>query len=247
MISSRGTFASVSPTASSSAGDAAALSHGELLRRKIALASGGMLAALDRYWSQPDIAERYPELLFHIHCLVRATVPAMEAARRKAEELAPSDPVARAVEAYLAHHIPEELHHDDWLLDDLEVLGVPRESVWRRVPSPGAAALIGSVYYWVLHAHPVAWFAYAGVTEGHPPSAEFLLKFIEDTGLPPDAFRTYLKHAQLDPHHSREMYEVLDELPLTSEQTALLGVVAFQTLHHVAALFEALTAQPCTT
>ncbi len=200
-----------------------------------------MFVALDRFWSQSDIAERYPELLFHLHCVVRATVPAMETARRAAEARSASDPVAAGVAAYLARHIPEELHHDDWLLDDIEALGVPRETVLTRVPPPAAAALIGSVYYWVLHAHPIAWMGYAAVTEGHPPSAEYLRAVMERTGLPREAFRTYLKHAQLDPHHSREMYEVLDRLPLTAEHTSLLGVVAFQTIRHVSALFSGLT------
>jgi hypothetical protein len=230
------------PTASCSTTQPAAAGHGDVLRRKIALANGRMRAALERFWSQPDLALRYPELLFHIHCVVRATVPAMEAARREAQARAASDPVARAVESYLARHIPEELHHDDWLLDDIEVLGVPRAGIWRRVPSQPAAALIGSVYYWVLHAHPVAWMGYAAVTEGHPPSADYLGAVIQRTGLPRDAFRTYLKHAQLDPHHSRDMYAALDAMPLTPEQTALLGVVAFRTMQNLAALFEGLTA-----
>ena len=224
------------PTASCRAGLA-----GDLLKRKVDLASGELFAALDRFWSQDDIAERYPELLFHIHCVVRATVPAMEAARRVAEARSGSDPVAAGMARYLGRHIPEELHHDDWLLDDIEALGVPRETVLRRVPPPAAAALIGSVYYWVLHAHPVAWMGYAAVTEGHPPSAEYLRAVMDRTGLPRDGFRTYLKHAQLDPHHSREMYAALDDMPLTAEHMSLLGVVAFQTIHLVAALFTALT------
>ena len=212
-----------------------------LLRRKIRLASGGMFGALDRFWSQPDLAERYPELLFHIHCVVRATVPAMEAARRRAEELAASDPVARGVAAYLAHHIPEELHHDEWLLDDMVALGAQKDAVLARIPSAPAAALVGTLYYWALHAHPVAWMGYAAVTEGHPPSDQFLVDTMERTGIPPEGFRTYLKHARLDPHHSREMDEALDALPLTPEHTALIGVVAFQTMHDLAALFEGLT------
>jgi len=215
--------------------------HGEFLKHKVHLASRDMFVALDRFWSQDDIAERYPELLFRIHCVVRATVPAMEAARKAAEARSGSDPVAAAMAAYLAHHITEELHHDDWLLDDIEALGVSRESVLKRVPPPAAAALIGSVYYWVLHAHPVAWMGYAAVTEGHPPSGEFLCELMERTGLPREGFRTYLKHAQLDPHHSREMYAALDSMPLTAEHTSLLGVVAFQTIGHVATLFTALT------
>jgi hypothetical protein len=220
--------------------------HSEILRRKIRLASGRMFDALDRFWSQPDLVERYPELLFHIHCVVRATVPAMEAARRRAEELSASDPVAAGVADYLARHIPEELHHDEWLLDDMVALGASQEEVLHRIPSATAATLVGTLYYWVIHAHPVAWMGYAAVTEGHPPSDRFLMEVMERTGIPRDGFRTYLKHARLDPHHAREMDETLDSLPLTAEHHALMGVVAFHTMHHLTALFEGLTGKELT-
>lgn len=200
-----------------------------------------MLDALNRFWSQPDLAVRYPELLFHMYCVVRATVPAMEAARKRAEELSATDTVASGVASYLARHIPEELHHDDWLLDDIVALGGSREELLRRIPPATAASAVGTVYYWVLHAHPVAWMGYASVSEGHPPSEQFLLDVMERTGIPNEGFRTYLKHARLDPHHAREMDETLDSLPLTAKHSALLGIVAFNTMHNVAAFFEALT------
>lgn len=217
------------------------LTQSRLLRRKIGLADGPMFDALDRFWSQPDLAARYPELLFHIYSVIRATVPIMEAARRRADELSPSDPVAAGVAAYLTHHIPEELHHDEWLLDDMVALGASREAVTRRVPPPAAAAMAGSLYYWVNHAHPVAWMGYAAVVEGHPPSESYLEEVRRRTGLPSEGFRTYLKHARLDPHHSRDMDEVIDRLPLTPEQSSLMGVVAFQTMQHITALFAGVT------
>jgi hypothetical protein len=217
------------------------LNHSQVLRRKIRLADGGMFDALNRFWSQPDLTSRYPELLFHIYCVVRASVPLMETALRRAEELAASDPVAAGVARYLAHHIPEELHHDEWLLDDIVALGASREAVLRRVPSPAAAAMAGSLYYWVIHAHPLAFMAYAAVIEGYPPSESYLEEVRRRTGLPAEGFRTYVKHARLDPHHAREMDEAIDRLPLTPEHNSLMGVVAFQTMHHLTALFEALT------
>ncbi len=217
------------------------LRHSQVLRRKIRLAGGGMFDALDGFWSQPDLGTRYPELLFHVYCVVRATVPLMETALRRAEELAGSDPVAAGIAEYLAHHIPEELHHDEWLLDDIVALGASRGDVLRRLPSPAAAAMIGSLYYWVIYAHPLAFLAYAAVVEGHPPSESYLEEVRQRTGIPAEGFRTYVKHARLDPHHAREMDEVLDRLPLTAEHNSLMGVVAFQTMHHLSALFGALT------
>jgi len=232
------------------------LSHSHVLRHKIALASGGMFDALDRFWGRRDLASKYPELLFHIYSAVRASVPLMETALRRATELAASDPVAAGVAEYLAHHIPEELHHDEWLLDDIlalsasgkSALGASREAVLRRLPPASAAAMVGSLYYWVIHIHPLAFLGYAAVIEGHPPSETYLEEVQRRTGLPPEGFRTYLKHARLDPHHSREMDEVIDRLPLTPDHTSLLGVVAFQTIHHLTALFEGLagTASPAT-
>ena len=213
----------------------------QLLRRKISLAGGPMFDALDRFWSQPDLATRYPELLFHIYSVIRATVPLMQAALHRAEDLSSADPVAAGVAAWLTHHIPEELHHDEWLLDDLIALGASREAVHRRIPSPAAAAMAGSLYYWVNHAHPVAFMGYAAVVEGHPPSEKYLTEVQLRTGIPAEGFRTYLKHARLDPHHSRDMDEVIDRLPLTQEHSVLMGVVAFQTIHHLTILFEGLT------
>jgi hypothetical protein len=165
----------------------------------------------------------------------------MEAACRRAGELSPSDPVAAGVADYLARHIPEELHHDEWLLDDMAALGASPDAVLRRIPSAAAASLVGTMYYWVLHAHPVAWMGYAAVVEGYPPSDRLLLDVMERTGIPPEGFRTYLKHARLDPHHAREMDETLDALPLATEHSALIGVVAFHTMQGVTALFEGVT------
>jgi hypothetical protein len=149
--------------------------------------------------------------------------------------------VAAGVAGYLAHHIPEELHHDEWLLDDIVALGASRGEVLRRLPPPAAAAMIGSLYYWVIHAHPLAFLAYAAVVEGHPPSESYLEEVRQRTGIPAEGFRTYVKHARLDPHHAREMDEVIDRLPLTPEHNSLMGVVAFQTMHHLTGLFGALT------
>ena len=176
--------------------EGATTGHSQILRHKIRLANGRMFDALDRFWTRSDLAARYPELLFHLHCVLRATVPAMEAARRKAEELSASDAAAAGVADYLARHIPEELHHDDWLLDDIAALGASRDEVLRRIPPATAATTVGTVYYWVLHAHPVAWMGYAAVAEGHPPSERFLLAVMERTGIPHEGFRTYLKHAR---------------------------------------------------
>ncbi|HEV2177761.1 MAG TPA: iron-containing redox enzyme family protein [Terriglobia bacterium] len=220
-----------------------ALRHSERLNGKIELVISGLNGASLNFWRHPRVCELYPELLFNIHCVIRASVPLMETARRAALDRAGSDAVAALVAAYLERHIPEEMHHDEWLLNDLRVLGKDPAEVLMRVPPVTAAALVGSQYYWALHAHPVAIMAYLAVLEGNPPSAPFLEEVIATTGLPREAFRTYLKHALLDPHHGAELNTTLDAMPLSEQHAVLLGVNAFQTVASLQAMFRELAEQ----
>jgi hypothetical protein len=200
-----------------------------------------LLLAADEYheaahtlWSHPRLRALFPEYLYRIHSIIRASVPVMEAARDRAGVLAANDPVCASLHAYLAQHVPEERHHDDWLLDDLEVLGVSRAAVWARQPSPTVAALVGAQYYWIQHHHPVAVLGYIAVLEGTPPTEEHVLGVMRATGLPADAFRTFIKHARLDPHHRDDLNEALDGMPLTDEQETLVTVNAIETQHWLA-------------
>jgi hypothetical protein len=182
------------------------------------------------FWTHPRLRDLFADYLVRVHTIIRASVPLMEAARDRARELGEGDAVAASLAAYLAHHIREERHHDEWLLADLEVLGVPREQVLARMPSPTVAALVGSQYYWIRHYHPVAVLGYIAVLEGTPPVAEHVEAVIARTGLPRDAFRTILKHAELDPHHRDGLDRALDALPLTADQSATIAISAFSTI-----------------
>ncbi len=219
---------------------ARALSHSQQLRRKIRLLSPWLDRSSRAFWAHPGVRELYPELLFNVHCIIRASVPLLETALGAAHARSDVDRVAALLAGYLSRHIPEERHHDDWLLEDLEVLGVERSQVLKRIPSPTAAALVGAQYYWVLHAHPVGVLGYVAVLEGNPPSPSFLEGVVARTGLPRAAFRTYFKHGSLDPQHGEDLNAALDSMPLTASQSALVGVSAFHTVGLLRALFDGL-------
>jgi hypothetical protein len=129
------------------------------LRNKLELVLPALLATDRQLIGHPELRGIYPEFLVMVHGIVRATVPLMETALTTARTL-PDDQVAALLADYLEHHIPEERGHDDWLLADLESIGVPRDQVLRRIPSPAIAALVGSQYYWVQHVHPVGLLGY---------------------------------------------------------------------------------------
>ena len=205
------------------------LPHSQLLRGKIRLAEPRLSAVARTFWTHPRVAELYPEFLFLVHTMIRGSVPMMLAAAEEARRR-PDDPVAAPLAAYYEHHAREEAHHDDWLLDDLEALGHPREEVLARLPSPTVAALVGAQYYWIHHVHPSAFLAYLAVLEGNPPEVEQLDAVRRRSGLPAAAFRTLIKHAHLDPHHRDDLDDTLDTLALTPALHALLGVAAFETI-----------------
>jgi hypothetical protein len=150
----------------------------------------------------------------------------------------PRDQVARGVAPYLERHIEEELGHDEWVLEDLEVLGVERSSVLSRVPTPAVACLVGAQYYWILHFHPVVVLGYLAVFEGHPSAPPLIEQLRTRTGFPAAAFRTLEEHSELDSAHREELDRVIDSLPLSSEHEVVLGLSSMSSVELMARCIE---------
>jgi len=211
------------------AGSSRALRPSVRLRGKIALVAPVFGKACERVFRHPRIVDLLPEYLIEIHAIIRSTTPLMEAGIATAEAMAPADPVAAGVAAYLRRHVEEEQLHDEWLLEDLEVLGVPRWTVLDRLPTATVASLAGAQYYWALHYHPITLLGYFAFSEGFPPSAALVEELIERTGFPRSAFRSFVVHGELDPGHLEEIDRTIDELPLAPGHEAALGVSAMTT------------------
>ena len=208
------------------------------LRRKLELVLPLLVEAGRRVWEHPRVRELYPEYLVTMHGVIRASVPLMERALGRARVAAVDDPAAAGLAAYLEHHVEEERGHDDWLLEDLAVLGRSREAVMSRVPPTSVAALVGAQYYWIEHYHPVAVLGYIGVLEGYPPAIEDVDTLMTRTGYEREAFRTLVRHSELDPLHAADFDEHLDRLPLTPEQAAVIGLSGIYTVHAFTHVFQ---------
>lgn len=202
--------------------------EGRRLRSKIELVRPVLGAAGHRLLGHPRIDALYPEYLLVSHSVVRASVPLMEAAASRAEAM--GEPAAGRLARYLRQHIAEELDHDEWLLEDLHSLGVDRATVLNRPPPAMVAALVGAQYYWLLHYHPIALLGYMAVLEGNPPSIEQIDALMATTGLPRQAFRTLVEHAEVDPGHGDQIFAMLDDLVLSEELSTVLGLSAMHTV-----------------
>jgi len=216
-----------------------AAAPGEGLRRKIRLAAPLVAPSAEAFWAHPQLRELFPQFLMAIHGSVSSTVPLMEAAIRETEHRQ-TDPVCAQLAGYFPKHMAEESEHEEWLLRDLEAIGIKRVEVLARLPNRAIAGMVGAQYYWILHAHPVALLGFFAVLEGHPPEVEHLLDVERRTALPAEAFRMLTYHAEVDQAHADELFALLDRLPLDVSHVELIGMSAFHTLAMLKVFFESL-------
>jgi pyrroloquinoline quinone (PQQ) biosynthesis protein C len=182
--------------------------------------------------SDPRLPQLYRDYLVAYHGILRATIPLLQTARREA--LTRDGSASRTLASYLERHIEEEAGEDEWLLQDLEVLGVGRSKVLEHVPSPNVARLVGAQYYWVLHVDPIAVLGYLAALERDPPSLELIDDLVRRTGHDRAAFRTLIAHAERDPDHAEELDDLLDRIELTDEQWLLVSLSAMNSVHMLA-------------
>jgi len=175
-----------------------------------------------------SLANDFRDYLLTLHSVIRASVPLMEAAEMNCLRLE-NDELQSALAKYYHRHAREEAHHDEWLLDDLEVIGVAREEVLSRKPSVAVAELVGSQYYWIHHWHPVCLLGYISFMEGYPPRRRQIDAWIVQTGYPETAFRTLAKHSYLDPYHRKALYATMDSLPLGEDHKEWITLNAIYT------------------
>jgi hypothetical protein len=219
------------------------MSYSRVLRVKLEWMRRPLDAALGQLWAESDQARAYPRFLIHLHQVIRASVPLMQAARARSVERAASDPLCAALAEYLAAHIDEERGHDDWTLDDLDATGVGRQAALASVPPAQTAALVGAQYYWIEHHHPVALLGYIFVLEDGPADADsFVDELRARSGFSDAAFRTMRHHGRLDAAHRADLDRFVDRLPLERTHKDAIGVSLAYTAASLAECILAITA-----
>jgi hypothetical protein len=200
-----------------------------------------LLRVSTQFWEHPDLPVIYPRYLAAMHTVIRASVPLMQDALEVTRERYLDEPCGRPLAAYLDKHIGEEMRHDDWLLEDLERLGVPRQAAVKHVPSLAVTAMVGAQYYYIRHVHPAVFLGYIAVLEGYPPSESQAAVAARHTGYPITAFRTLRKHAHLDPAHRQDLYRAIDSVPLDDTLHGLARANGLQTLNYLITLIGEIT------
>jgi hypothetical protein len=221
------------------------MSYSRVLRAKLEWMRRPLDAALERLWTESDQARAYSRFLVHLHHVIRASVPLMQAARLRSLERASSDPVCAGLAEYLAVHIDEERGHDEWALEDLDAAGVGRQAALACAPPAQTAALVGAQSYWIEHHHPIALLGYILLLEDGPTDADrFLDELRARSGFPEAAFRTMRHHGHLDAAHRDDLDRFVDRLPLQRMHKDAIGVSLAHSAASMAECILALSASP---
>lgn len=184
--------------------------------------------ANQEFLNKDRFPDRFKNYLVAVHGIIRASVPLMKAAEFECSKIA--DRLCNLLSTYYSNHSMEEMHHDEWLLDDLGILGVSSRDVLGTKPPDAVAELVGAQYYWIHHLHPSSLLGYILVLEGYPITMKQIDDLVKKTGFPREAFRTLMEHSSLDVDHLRELDRTLDELPLSPNQEKWITLNAFYTM-----------------
>lgn len=177
---------------------------------------------------------RYRHLLIELYHVVWHFNPICAAAASRMSD------THRHVRYFLYAHMHEESGHEEWVLNDLEAIGLSRELA--RAMSPGifTSTLCGYNYWSADRRHPCsalgmiyALEVIASVYGGAFSSAVKEALFLEG-----DRGTTFIgSHASMDTQHLRLLRNVLNEL---ADQQALDAVIESTKVnfHHFTKMFE---------
>jgi pyrroloquinoline quinone (PQQ) biosynthesis protein C len=152
--------------------------------------------------------ELYAGFLTQAYYHVRHTVPLLMAVGAHLPER------LRWLQAPIVHYIEEEAGHDEWILGDLEALGVDASAVRSGAPAVQTEAMVAYAYDFVARRAPVGFFGMVHVLEG--TSSALALSAADSIqralGLP-DRALTYLRtHGHLDQQHVEDFSSIVDRL-----------------------------------
>lgn len=219
----------------------AALQHSQPLKFQVMWGTALLEPSVKRFFSELTCPERLGGYLRLLHQIVRASVPLMVEAR----DLARKENSARLsrLADYLDRHIEEERYHDEWLLNDLGIIGYVKEQVLTERPSTAIASLVGSQYYWIRHYTPFSILGYMAVLECHPTSVAELRRIAQNAQVPESVLSTLIHHAHIDGDHCSELFDVIHSLDLNRVERLAVRRVALEALGMLREIFEEASGQ----
>src|SRR6185437_14258817 len=178
--------------------------------------------------------ERYRRLLLELYHIVWHFNPVCAAAASRVAD------GQRPVRYFLYAHMQEESGHEEWVLNDLQAIGMARESAMTSVAGPFTSALCGYNYWSADRRHPcsVLGMIYALEVIASVYGGPFSVAIKEALHLQGEGGTTFISsHATMDAAHMAELRVILNTLHDAESQAAITESVLIN-FHHFTRIFD---------
>jgi pyrroloquinoline quinone (PQQ) biosynthesis protein C len=178
--------------------------------------------------------ERYRALLLELYHVVWHFNPVCAAAASRMPD------THRQIRYHLYEHMHEELGHEEWVMNDLAAVGVPREQVLAHAPSPFTLALSGYNYWAADRRHPCSALGmlYALEVIASVYGGPFASAIKESLLLEGEQGISFIgSHATMDAEHMAELRKVLETVRDDEAKEAVVEATLMN-FHHFTRMFE---------
>jgi pyrroloquinoline quinone (PQQ) biosynthesis protein C len=178
--------------------------------------------------------ERYRKLLLELYHVVWHFNPVCAAAASRIEDS------HRQIRYHLYEHMHEESGHEEWVMNDLEAVGVQRSDTLAHAASPFTLALNGYNYWAADRRHPcsVLGMLYALEVIASVYGGPFASAIKESLLLEGEQGISFIgSHATMDAQHMAELRKVLDTVRDKAARDAVVESVLMN-FHHFTRMFE---------
>ena len=162
--------------------------------------------------------ETYQAFLIEAYHHVKHTVPLLMACGSRLPERLEWLRVA------IVHYIDEEIGHHEWILNDLENLGVDKEAVRRGTPAVPTELMVSYAYDTVMRNNPVGLFGMVYTLEktSSTIATEAAGRIVQALNLAPEAMTYLVSHGSLDVEHMQHFERLMNRLDDAGDRAAVL-------------------------
>jgi pyrroloquinoline quinone (PQQ) biosynthesis protein C len=178
--------------------------------------------------------ERYRKLLLELYHVVWHFNPVCAAAASRVTD------AQRQVRYYLYEHMQEESGHEEWVLNDLEAIGVSPVETRAQAPSAHTLALTGYNYWAADRRHPcsVLGMMYALEVIASVYGGTFSAAIRDSLMLEGDRGVSFISsHATMDADHMVSLRKVLNTVTDEAAREAIVESTLLN-FHHITRVFE---------
>lgn len=180
--------------------------------------------------------ERYRKLLLELYHVVWHFNPVCAAAASRIPD------EHRQVRYFLYEHMHEESGHEEWVMNDLDAVGVGQADTRSHAPSLHTLALTGYNYFAADRRHPcsVLGMMYTLEVIASVYGGTFSSAIRESLLLEGERGVSFISsHAEMDAEHMIELRKILNTVESEAAREAIVESTIFN-FHHFTRLFEAI-------